>query len=650
METLKVVVVGDGAVGKTCLLISYTSNTFPNDYVPTVFDNYSANIKIDDRVFSLGFWDTAGQEDYDRLRPLSYPGTDVFLVCFSVASRTSFQNVASKWIPELKHHCPGAPFFLFGLKSDLSTDDNTLAKLQRIGHTPVTHAEGTKMAKDIGAVGYCEMSALTQSNVKQSFDTAFQHVVSDRYRGNRSKKAGGGFSLGGLFGRFSSNAAGGGGGGGEVKKSDELMPPPLPEKRWAAPRCDPLTEMFDVELGKMVGEALFSDVLLCVGGKTIPAHRACLCMGAPLWRRVFGVAADNVSIDEINRGALLPAIGAAAIRRGAQGQAVFVLALGKSVTYDAALAMLHFVYSGSVPTLSVSGEEEERRQQAHHRHAPAAPTFSKEALAAAHLAARLFGLEDLDAWAKNCESGDTVLNPSLTTWHNECSGVWLKQHLVNKATFCDVVFETEQDGALICGHRVLLHARSDVLAQLFSGRFQDGRVAQDGVVRTRIGDVSSQTFLGLVDYLYTQRTPEHDNVDLMRVANLYNCACLRSRCELAISKGVDSSTAGRIQRADVDLIGVLLYSEQHRGTLISAFLRHFIATNYGPMKNRAEWEDLESSPDTLQYIEQHKWPPQSYLDELAAYEAKVAKKQGVLGRFTSSLFAVNVKNNEEVAM
>ncbi|CAL1703372.1 unnamed protein product [Somion occarium] len=170
MQTIKCVVVGDGAVGKTCLLISYTTNKFPSEYVPTVFDNYAVTVMIGDDPYTLGLFDTAGQEDYDRLRPLSYPQTDVFLVCFSVTSPASFENVKEKWFPEVHHHCPGVPCLIVGTQIDLRDDPQVLEKLARQKQRPVTAEQGERLARELGAVKYVECSALTQKGLKNVFD------------------------------------------------------------------------------------------------------------------------------------------------------------------------------------------------------------------------------------------------------------------------------------------------------------------------------------------------------------------------------------------------------------------------------------------------------------------------------------------------
>lgn len=185
MRSIKTVVVGDGAVGKTASLISYATNSFPKDYIPTVFDNYSCNVMVDGRPFNLGLWDTAGQEDYDRLRPLSYPQTDVFLVMFSVVGPASFYNVSGKWIPEITHHCPNTPFIIVGTKIDLRDDTASspaggAGTGSVVGVTPITYEQGVELARVSGAAKYMECSAMTQLGLRSVFEEAIRVAIAPK--------------------------------------------------------------------------------------------------------------------------------------------------------------------------------------------------------------------------------------------------------------------------------------------------------------------------------------------------------------------------------------------------------------------------------------------------------------------------------------
>ncbi|KAM0945532.1 putative small GTP-binding protein [Dioscorea sansibarensis] len=206
---IKCVTVGDGAVGKTCMLISYTSNTFPTDYVPTVFDNFSANVVVDGSTVNLGLWDTAGQEDYNRLRPLSYRGADVFLLAFSLISKASYENVAKKWIPELKHYAPGVPIILVGTKLVIAENsycwrfclvfrylrDDKQFFVDHPGAVPITTAQGEELKKVIGAPYYIECSSKTQQNVKAVFDAAIKVVLQPPKQKKKKRKAQKGCSI-----------------------------------------------------------------------------------------------------------------------------------------------------------------------------------------------------------------------------------------------------------------------------------------------------------------------------------------------------------------------------------------------------------------------------------------------------------------------
>ncbi|KAF9005214.1 signal transducer [Cyathus striatus] len=176
----KLVVVGDGGCGKTCLLIVYAENRFPEAYIPTVFENYVTQVNFEGKEIELALWDTAGQEEYDRLRPLSYPESNVILIVFSVDFPTSLANVQDKWYPEVAHFCEGTPLILVATKTDLRRDEQTRRMLGAQGQAPVTTEQGGVVAREIGAK-YTECSAKTGVGVQEVFNLALKESLKGRW-------------------------------------------------------------------------------------------------------------------------------------------------------------------------------------------------------------------------------------------------------------------------------------------------------------------------------------------------------------------------------------------------------------------------------------------------------------------------------------
>lgn len=172
-----------------------------------MFENYVTLVQYESKLIEVALWDTAGQEEYDRLRPLSYPESDVILIVFSVDFPTSLANVLDKvrcvalppfypspfsnrtnifssltlqWYPEVSHFCPSTPLLLIGTKTDLRSDQTTIRMLSAQGQRPVTPDQGAEVAKDIGA-SYKECSAKTGKGVKEVFDAALRESLKGRW-------------------------------------------------------------------------------------------------------------------------------------------------------------------------------------------------------------------------------------------------------------------------------------------------------------------------------------------------------------------------------------------------------------------------------------------------------------------------------------
>lgn len=184
-------ILGDGACGKTSLLNVFTRGYFPQVYEPTVFENYVHDIFIDGQSVQLSLWDTAGQEEFDRLRSLSYSDTHCIMLCFSIDSPDSLENVQSKWVGEIADHCEGVKLVLVALKCDLrSNEDSDAPEDDPYSQNPyqqqkrlISYDEGLAVAKKVGALRYLECSAKKNRGVNEAFSEAARCALNAKPKG-----------------------------------------------------------------------------------------------------------------------------------------------------------------------------------------------------------------------------------------------------------------------------------------------------------------------------------------------------------------------------------------------------------------------------------------------------------------------------------
>ena len=177
MKNIKCVLVGDEAVGKTSLQITYTTRAFPDKYVP-MSDTTTIEIVVDGSPYTLDLWDP----NADRLRVLSYPNTDIFLACFAINSKQSLDDIRSLWMPEIQHHVPGVPVMLVGTKSDLRKD---CPETQFVGDREIS-----ELVEELGIVGFVECSSRHQEGVNKVFEEAVRNALVGIRRRRKERRGG----------------------------------------------------------------------------------------------------------------------------------------------------------------------------------------------------------------------------------------------------------------------------------------------------------------------------------------------------------------------------------------------------------------------------------------------------------------------------
>ena len=170
--------------------MSFKGRPWPRDYVPTVFETYTRDIRIEGETVELGLWDTAGQEGYDRLRPMAYPHCDCLVICYSVDNPDSLYNVKAKWLPEVERYCSNVPRILVATKKDLRRRTLAIMDILNGNKAPsiVSYEEGMCTAATIGASRFLETSALCNDGVREMFEQTARVALEGREKRKEKKE------------------------------------------------------------------------------------------------------------------------------------------------------------------------------------------------------------------------------------------------------------------------------------------------------------------------------------------------------------------------------------------------------------------------------------------------------------------------------
>ncbi|CAC5402033.1 RHOBTB1_2 [Mytilus coruscus] len=380
-----------------------------------------------------------------------------------------------------------------------------------------------------------------------------------------------------------------------------------------APWIEIETSTFAEDWQKMLEDPKFSDVtfLLEDGQQKLHAHKLVLCSASKYFCQILGlpnskinqlkkVDSKQISHEELNSGRIE---GIAAVYLTEEdNKTMITVEISANITAKTFARMLEFIYTG-VPKIPEINDDLPELQELCR-------------------VAKIFKLSMLETICRNIENEEDFLNPSIGTYLNDETGKEMKSLFFNQPSFCDVIFRVEDQS--IYASKVVLCARCSVMAAMFGGKFVESDT--ETLTEVKIPNTSVECFLSLLEYMYTDHAPieETDSVGIMVLADEYGQSRLVDLCELYITKEVDKSVTKRIEKAEIDVIGLLLTAQAFNANQLAGWCLHFISSNYIAFEKRQDFSKLTG--ENKDHVEEHRWPPLSYIKEVEVYEAEMQKR------------------------
>ncbi|NXQ35969.1 RHBT2 protein, partial [Alaudala cheleensis] len=575
VETIKCVVVGDNAVGKTRLICARACNATLSQY--RLLATQGPN---------------GGAHDQCRLRPgrvaptaallLLPPRSDVVVLCFSLANPNSLRHVKTMWYPEIKHFCPRTPIVLVGCQLDLRYADlDAVNRARRPLAKPIKPSDilpperGHEVAQELG-VPYYETSVVAQFGVKDVFDNAIRAALISRRHLQFWKS--------------------------HLRKMQRplLQAPFLPPKP-----PPPLIQVPDVPPGLVGGPAALFQAPLCADvvfqlqdGHRVFAHRVYLATACSRFYDLFTLEGPPGSLGEgeggtrdlssWGRGFLSLRWEPVADPVAGRERRMAVVAMDRGVRPEPLRAVLEYLYTGKL-----------ERPHGDLRQVGAV--------------AELLEVFDLRMMVANELNQESFMNQEITKAFHVRRANRVKECLA-KGVFADVVFRVD-DGA-VPAHKPLLIAGCDWMRAMFRGGFRESYADEVCLPGTNCACLRA-----VLDFLYTGVFTPTPDLDAMELLILTDRLCLPRLQALTEQYAVDELLRAFMQRVEIDE-QVIIYLEMtqfHNARQLAAWCLHYICTNYNRVCRRFPREMKFMSPENQAHFERHRWPPVWYLKEEDLY-------------------------------